>query len=76
MLGVDITRCIVIEDSRTGIASGLASGAVVLGIPSLFTYPATPNLRLRKDLIGLLPEELLEIYQAAHHAPNRSGEVT
>jgi len=76
ILGVDITRCIVIEDSRTGIASGLASGAVVLGIPSLFTYPAIPNLRLRKDLIGLLPEELLEIYQSAHHAPNRSGEVT
>ena len=61
-LDVDITRCLILEDSRTGIDAGLASGAVVIGIPHLITYPPTPRLYLRKDLMGLSAEGIKEIF--------------
>ena len=61
-LGVNITRCLVLEDSRTGIDAGLASGAVVIGIPHIITYPPTPRLHLRKDLIGFNIEGIKEIF--------------
>jgi len=61
-LGVDISRCLVLEDSRTGIDAGLASGAVVLGIPHLITYPPTPRLHLRRDLVGLKTADVREIF--------------
>lgn len=36
-LGVDIENCLILEDSKTGIASGQASGAWVLAIPHIVT---------------------------------------
>ena len=61
-LGVDITRCLVLEDSKTGIDAGLSSGAVVIGIPHIITYPATPRLHLRRDLLGLATSDIQEIF--------------
>ena len=61
-LGVEIKSCIVLEDSKTGISSGLASGAVVVGIPHIITYPSSPRLHVRRDLIGVSPEMLNEIF--------------
>ena len=61
-LGVDITRCLVLEDSRTGISAGLASGAIVIGIPHLITYPPTPRLHIRQDLVGLKTNDIREIF--------------
>ncbi len=63
-LGVDITRCVVLEDSRTGITSGLASGAVVIGIPALVTFPTTSNLTIRKNLIDLSLDEMLQNFRS------------
>ncbi len=34
MLGADPTTCVALEDSRTGVAAGLAAGMFVIGIPS------------------------------------------
>jgi HAD superfamily hydrolase (TIGR01509 family) len=34
LLGVDIRRCVAIEDSPTGVTSARAAGAVVLAVPS------------------------------------------
>lgn len=34
LLGVPIARCVAIEDSPTGVASALASGAAVLAVPA------------------------------------------
>ncbi|MET7671634.1 HAD family hydrolase [Micromonospora luteifusca] len=34
LLGVPIERCVAIEDSPTGVASALASGAAVLAVPA------------------------------------------
>ena len=33
LLGVDVRHCVAIEDSPNGVASALASGAVVLAVP-------------------------------------------
>lgn len=62
-LGVDIQRCLVLEDSKTGIDAGLASGAVVIGIPHIITYPDTARLHLRRDLLNLAIDDLQEIYR-------------
>ena len=35
LLGIDIADAVVIEDSPTGLASGLASGATTLGVPHI-----------------------------------------
>ncbi|WP_322633558.1 HAD family hydrolase [Glycomyces albidus] len=46
-LGVDITRSIVLEDSRSGSESALAAGAVTFAIPSEVALPADlPAYRL------------------------------
>ena len=61
-LGVKIENCLVLEDSKTGIDAGLASGAVVIGIPHLITYPSAPRLHLRRDLRDLTAKDLMKIY--------------
>jgi HAD superfamily hydrolase (TIGR01509 family) len=45
--------CVVIEDSEVGIAAGLASGATVLGVPTLQAVAAAPGLTLRDGLVGV-----------------------
>ncbi len=45
-LGVDITRCVAIEDSPTGVASALAAGATVLAVPHVVDVP------MRHDVDG------------------------
>lgn len=61
-LGVDISQCLVLEDSKTGIDAGLASGAVVIGIPHIITYPPSRRLHIRSDLVGLTVQHLREIF--------------
>ena len=61
-LGVEIKQSIVLEDSRTGIDAGLASGAIVIGIPHLITYPPTPRLHLLPDLVGVTAHDIREIF--------------
>jgi len=63
-LEVQISNCLVLEDSKTGIDAGLASGAVVIGIPHIITYPTSPRLHLRRDLIDLSARDLHKIFQS------------
>jgi HAD superfamily hydrolase (TIGR01509 family) len=73
-LSVDIGSCLVLEDSKTGIDAGLASGAVVIGIPHIITYPPTPRLHLRRDLLGLTIMDLEVIYlEASRKGPHATG---
>jgi HAD superfamily hydrolase (TIGR01509 family) len=46
-LGVPASACVVLEDSATGVAAGLASGATVVAIPHL--VPIIPGDRLRVE---------------------------
>jgi HAD superfamily hydrolase (TIGR01509 family) len=52
-LRVRAAECVVVEDSDVGIAAGLASGAAVLGVPSLQSVAAAPGLTLRAGLVGV-----------------------
>lgn len=40
-LGVDVRRCLVVEDAASGVASGRAAGAATLGLRT--THPAGPD---------------------------------
>jgi HAD superfamily hydrolase (TIGR01509 family) len=64
-LGVPPEECVVVEDSEVGIASGLAAGAAVLGVPALQAVPPAPGLVLRKSLAGVGVEDLADILSAA-----------
>ncbi|MGI5215194.1 HAD family hydrolase [Plantactinospora sp. CA-290183] len=53
LLDVPINRCVAIEDSPTGVASALASGAAVLGVPSEVPIDPCEGLHLLESLTGV-----------------------
>jgi HAD superfamily hydrolase (TIGR01509 family) len=55
LLGVPIERCVAIEDSPTGLASAVASGAAVLAVPSELELPPTDGVHRRDSLVGVDP---------------------
>ena len=61
-LGVDITNCVVLEDSLTGVQSGLSAGAQVVGIPHLVKMPSNPNLRVVESLSEINMDRLITWY--------------
>jgi HAD superfamily hydrolase (TIGR01509 family) len=60
-LGVQPEECVVIEDSVVGIASALAAGAAVLGVPMVQDIDPAPALTLVPGLVGIGPDELAEV---------------
>lgn len=58
LLGVPITECVAIEDSPTGLASALASGAAVLAVPAELELAPTDGVHLRDSLVGVDPAYL------------------
>jgi HAD superfamily hydrolase (TIGR01509 family) len=63
-LGVGPASGLVIEDSLVGVTSGLASGAAVLGVPSLQPLEPQSGLVLRDSLVGVGLHELAEVLAA------------
>ncbi|MEU4244153.1 HAD family phosphatase [Actinoplanes sp. NPDC026619] len=61
LLGVPIDQCVAIEDSPTGVASALASGAVVLAVPAELELPPTDGVHLRRSLVGVDPAYLTQL---------------
>ncbi|WP_306214933.1 HAD family hydrolase [Actinoplanes sp. RD1] len=53
LLGVPIDQCVAIEDSPTGMASALASGARVIAVPAELELPPTDGVHLRESLTGV-----------------------
>lgn len=51
-LGVPVARCLAIEDSPTGIAAAVASGAGVVAVPHLAAAPDLPGVVVRDTLAG------------------------
>ena len=62
-LGVDISECLVIEDSLTGITAGLASGALVLAVPHLFDVTSQERMRIVPSLVGHTLESIESLYR-------------
>jgi HAD superfamily hydrolase (TIGR01509 family) len=52
-LAVDPRRCLVIEDSRNGVAAAEAAGCVVVAVPGVVTIPAAPGRLVVASLAGL-----------------------
>ena len=52
LLGVDVTRCVVLEDSPTGLASAVAAGAVVVAVPCYVDLPASAEHQRWDTLVG------------------------
>jgi HAD superfamily hydrolase (TIGR01509 family) len=65
LLGVRIEDCVAIEDSPTGVASAVASGAAVLAVPAELELPATDGVRLLGTLEGVDPTYLADLLAAA-----------
>ena len=61
-LSVDISKCLVLEDSLTGVQSGLSSGAKVIGIPHLVQMSDHPNLRVISSLDEITLNDILGWY--------------
>ncbi len=60
-LGVDIDRCVAIEDSPAGVASALASGARTIGVQRLVPLKFQPGLSRVASLEGVDVALLSEI---------------
>ena len=59
-MGVEPSRCVVLEDSYTGVASGMAIGALVVAIPSLVPIEGTDGLHVVESLVQVTPALLGE----------------
>ncbi|MEJ1087575.1 HAD family phosphatase [Microbacterium sp. Mu-80] len=61
LLGVDIADAIVIEDSPTGLAAGLASGATTLGVPHIVALDGLGAHELWATLDGRTAADLADL---------------
>jgi len=52
-LGVEPGDCVVVEDSESGVAAGLAAGIAVLGVPAVQKIEPAAGLTLRDGLVGV-----------------------
>ena len=62
-LDVDPSRCVVIEDSPTGVAAAEAAGCVVVAVPSEVPVPAGPHRSILATLDGLTVRDLIALMQ-------------
>jgi HAD superfamily hydrolase (TIGR01509 family) len=60
-LGVDVTKCVAIEDSNAGVGSALASGARTIGVRRHVEVPAQPELSRVASLAGMTVDDLRRI---------------
>lgn len=62
-LGVDASKCLAIEDSRTGATSANAAGCDVLVVPHFVTVPAADRRVLLPTLEGVTPSQLDALFR-------------
>ena len=60
-LGVDITRCIAVEDSPTGTMSAVASGAMTVAVPHVAQVPEDLDAARLPSLAGVSLAELARL---------------
>lgn len=72
LLGIDIADAVVIEDSVTGLRSGIASGAVALGVPHMIPLDVAGAHALWSTLEGRTAEDISEVF-ASVRARQRAG---
>ena len=65
LLGVSITDCVAIEDSRAGLASAVASGAVSLAVPHAVTIPGGATHTIWPTLAGRTITDVTALFAAS-----------
>ena len=65
-LGVDIARSLIIEDSITGMAAAIASGAFVIGLPHVAQLPHGEKVIHHPSLDGLTMRAISELFSLVH----------
>lgn len=63
MLGVNITRCLVLEDSLTGVEAARASGGFVVAIPHLVPIDESARVRVVSTVRELDRERLISLFR-------------
>lgn len=77
LLGVPIERCLVIEDSPTGLRSAYASGAVSIGVPNHVDLDQAPKHELWPTLAGIDADALAARFiQLRGSAPEKTHYLT
>ena len=64
LLGAPPARCVVVEDSPTGVAAAEAAGCPVLVVPCVVPVPDGPRRVFRESLVGLSVAELESLVAA------------
>lgn len=66
-LGAAPSRCVVLEDSPSGVASGEAAGCAVVAVPSVLGVRLAPRPRrlVAPTLAGLVPDDLRRLVRHA-----------
>lgn len=69
LLGADPLRCVVIEDSPSGVAAGEAAGCAVVAVPSVpgVAFASAPRRLLAPSLVGLSAGDLRSLAEAGTH---------
>jgi HAD superfamily hydrolase (TIGR01509 family) len=70
-LGVDPRECVAVEDSPTGIASALAAGCAVLGVPAEVDLSGVSGVTLVGSLAGVDVAFLAGLFSGPQSAPAR-----
>ncbi len=63
LLGIDIADAVVIEDSPTGVRSGVAAGAVVLGVPHVVALDGVGAHQLWPTLHGRTVQDISAVHR-------------
>jgi beta-phosphoglucomutase-like phosphatase (HAD superfamily) len=58
LLGVEISTCLIFEDSQTGITAATASGAFVVAIPHYIEVKERERLKRIESFVGLSLQDL------------------
>ena len=63
MLGVEITNCLILEDSLNGVSAAEASGGFVVAIPHLVPIQESARVRVVNTVRELDREKLLSLFR-------------
>ena len=71
LLGVDISNCLIFEDSQTGITAATASGAFVVAIPHFIEVAESERLKRKDSFLGLTLQDLDKWWEINQRALDR-----
>lgn len=71
LLAVDVSKCLIFEDSQTGITAATSSGAFVVAIPHFIEVKETERLKRIESFVGLSLQDLSKWWNINEHELGR-----